>query len=67
MMTVLGLAKIIQLATEAISAGMAVAEAWSSANAMIKVMVDENRDPTEQEIAALRSDIAGLSRRIQDA
>lgn len=67
MMTVLGLAKIIQVATEAISAGMAVAEAWGAANKMIATMIAEDRDPTTEEIATLRADIAGLSRQIQDA
>jgi len=67
MMTILGLAKVIQLATEAISVGVAVAEAWKKANDLIGVMIAENRDPTPDELAALRADIAGLSSRIQDA
>jgi hypothetical protein len=67
MMTVLGLAKIIQVATETITAGMTVASAWRAANNMIATMIAENRDPTEAELVTLRNDIVDLSARIQDA
>jgi chloramphenicol 3-O-phosphotransferase len=64
--TILLIIELIDLAAIAVSKGPAVIAAFERNRDAIRAMVAEGRDPTADEIAALRAEIADLRTRLHD-